>query len=1017
MAKSYKVTVFAGNKVVADMAQQVKNATIEASIQIKTLKGGATSATATVLAPGPAGSNRKMEDVEGWFVNGTADEVPVAVGEPWEAEAGNKNTNWWDGIAGTWSLGSSVPLPKTEVSNSFGQRSDVSISEKKFTDELKVDVENINSLTGYGLGKSHTFAIGETGYQERIGVRFPAGFISKKIKIKISSTKDLVCQLFWQRNSNPVVNLIPQFYISWQNIGGLFVFESEIEASDLSIASNLFLFIQNNTAFAEAVTISFDSITYTRSVKEDVSKNKSDLETANSNISNLSQSLSTTNSQVSDLNTSMSKIDEALQTEDQQTDIKNLADKQQLVIEQGSIMANRMDWHINSANMLKSGDIIKVRFISINGANQPFNRFYKYNNTKVADIVWTLDSASGKYKSQVFEVPITQSDIDTYPDYRLILQTSNSAGLNADTITIDYSYIFRKGAYVDVKEMDIQVGQYSGAFEMAYKRYDRMKKIVVKKLGGDFSTIQDAINSVTDASATNQYDIQVWDDYDITNLTDLYVVGTPLVKNTNADPAVPVALVITKNWVNIRGMGGRRRLTIVSPTSLASNSFQYVQVIYPKGNVVIDNFDIIIKGGRYAIHQESGGVVDHPDYFATTVYRNLYVEHLGNKPEDGYNSAWGAPWAQANGTSAGGKQVYENVTWKSVGRTPFYVHSNKDFVSGNELHLINCTAIGGNEFNLNDFSVHFQDLGSGQKSLTNIVGCNFKRFNILNEIRGLEQTMTSADLWQNGGAYLNGQNNVPMLANVSIGNVLKFSSINNNHDIEVIGGTAKELIFGNTLRTFKSSANAKGETWGSKRLVQSASGSTQIFSLPYRVGDCATSSKTLIIRVNGVDYTITFDKNYMTSAGTSYAWNTVPYLSQTDIVNEINAAFPTIFRVDIGFGYDMYSFKDCMEVGYNGSGVTIDRFKFLCRDYNFNNGWKLAQAGDRIEGISSNRLDIGTTENILLVNKVLIPASRVGLSGVIAGNFYKSGANGNLVLASLADGQFVSIDAFTLKYL
>ncbi|MGJ1414066.1 alpha-L-fucosidase [Sphingobacterium multivorum] len=77
---------------------------------VKAVAGGASSSTPTILRPGPAGQNRKMEDVQGWFVNGTADNPPVAVGEPWEAPAGKKNTNWWDGD--TWSLGSSVPLPK-----------------------------------------------------------------------------------------------------------------------------------------------------------------------------------------------------------------------------------------------------------------------------------------------------------------------------------------------------------------------------------------------------------------------------------------------------------------------------------------------------------------------------------------------------------------------------------------------------------------------------------------------------------------------------------------------------------------------------------------------------------------------------------------------------------------------------------------------------------------------------------------------------------------------------------------
>ncbi|MCW8314223.1 hypothetical protein K7A41_23560 [Sphingobacterium sp. InxBP1] len=77
---------------------------------VKAVAGGASSATPTILAPGPAGQNRKMEDVTGWFVNGTGNPL-VATGTPWEAPAGFKNTNWWDGTAGTWSLGSSVPLP------------------------------------------------------------------------------------------------------------------------------------------------------------------------------------------------------------------------------------------------------------------------------------------------------------------------------------------------------------------------------------------------------------------------------------------------------------------------------------------------------------------------------------------------------------------------------------------------------------------------------------------------------------------------------------------------------------------------------------------------------------------------------------------------------------------------------------------------------------------------------------------------------------------------------------------
>lgn len=114
---------------------------------VKAVAGGATSANPTILRPGPTGANRKMEDVEGWFVNGTAAEPPVSVGEPWEAPTGFKNTNWWDGT--TWSLGSSVPLPSTPVANDYGTSATDAISQAKAT-ETKNVVDSIESLLKTG---------------------------------------------------------------------------------------------------------------------------------------------------------------------------------------------------------------------------------------------------------------------------------------------------------------------------------------------------------------------------------------------------------------------------------------------------------------------------------------------------------------------------------------------------------------------------------------------------------------------------------------------------------------------------------------------------------------------------------------------------------------------------------------------------------------------------------------------------------------------------------------------------
>ncbi|WP_288637198.1 MULTISPECIES: hypothetical protein [Sphingobacterium] len=196
MAKSYKVSVFAGTKVVADMAQQVKNATIEASIQVKTIKGGATSATATILPPGPAGANRKMEDVQGWFVNGTSAEPPVATGTAWEAPAGKKNTNWWDGT--TWSLGSSVPLPVLPADGEVlpGETKAINGSEafNKISASIGWKIVPLTTDAKAIVVKSTPNAIGFLKTEGKFGVfNFSGGYyILNPVKILFSAGNDVL---------------------------------------------------------------------------------------------------------------------------------------------------------------------------------------------------------------------------------------------------------------------------------------------------------------------------------------------------------------------------------------------------------------------------------------------------------------------------------------------------------------------------------------------------------------------------------------------------------------------------------------------------------------------------------------------------------------------------------------------------------------------------------------------------------------------------------------------------------
>ncbi|WP_153848588.1 hypothetical protein [Sphingobacterium paramultivorum] len=135
MAKSYKVSVFAGTKVVADMVQQVKNSAIDASLELKPIAGGTTEATAVLLSPPnplPVSSNRKRSKAIGWYKNAT--------GPAWEAPKGFDNTNWWSYETGIWSLGSSVPLPIIPIDERLKQW----IISESYT--INSYTENINGI-------------------------------------------------------------------------------------------------------------------------------------------------------------------------------------------------------------------------------------------------------------------------------------------------------------------------------------------------------------------------------------------------------------------------------------------------------------------------------------------------------------------------------------------------------------------------------------------------------------------------------------------------------------------------------------------------------------------------------------------------------------------------------------------------------------------------------------------------------------------------------------------------------
>ena len=300
-------------------------------------------------------------------------------------------------------------------------------------------------------------------------------------------------------------------------------------------------------------------------------------------------------------------------------------------------------------------------------------------NAKItAAIIYTGSSSTGQKLSSDWSI-VDLSTISISRVYFSVDTASNATlyAISSDSAIYDFIYTKISEITEDVFRNTSTVNKIVTASEYPWRNFGSMNHITVKKDGSaDFTEIQEAINSIEDASANNQYEIQVYDDYVITDLKDLYVVSNPKIKNTSDSPSSGVALVITKDYVHIRGCGGKRLLSIENPNiDMPGGSFKRIQTIYPKGNCIIDNFEVSIRGGRYAIHQESDGVTNHPDHNATTIFRNLTVIHYGNS-EYTNGSSWTSTIAHATGTTGGLCNIYENVEWIAFDYTePYYFHS------------------------------------------------------------------------------------------------------------------------------------------------------------------------------------------------------------------------------------------------------------------------------------------------------------------------------------------------------
>jgi hypothetical protein len=319
------------------------------------------------------------------------------------------------------------------------------------------------------------------------------------------------------------------------------------------------------------------------------------------------------------------------------------------------------------------------------------------------------------------------------------------------------------------------------------------------------------------------------------------------------------------------------------------------------------------------------------------------------------------------------------------------------------------------------------ELGSDAGADVVMVGNNFSGLNAFcfANIYGNEQTRSTDHIMDGEINYI-GQANTKMVVNKRENPSLSFTTIADNVTINVTGGTAYDVLWGETYKAFggtSESSNVKGICVGSRKIYdQPDTGKTSIFSLAYRLGNCASSPKTLIVNVGGTDYTLTFDQNYMTSDGSDYSYNTTPRYTNAEIIAQINNMYPEILVAQVGGWTELQTPTDCKKEcrvfqHYNIEGNSVVGVFRTAPFGSFNAivPYDSSNSDLILLGILFESTNKGDTCSVAIADKSYFPMSILYPDTAPKGTLFKVVAGKLVITTTPSEAVFYAIDEATLS--
>ena len=212
------------------------------------------------------------------------------------------------------------------------------------------------------------------------------------------------------------------------------------------------------------------------------------------------------------------------------------------------------------------------------------------------------------------------------------------------------------------------------------KNNNKVNKLTVKKDGtGNFTTIKECIDSITDSSENNKYIVYIYPGvYDMVE----EFGGINWVTSVNTANKERQGLMLP-DWVDLIGVGNVHIKCEVADENVTNAFSTCVSTINIWKNNNIKNIKFTSKNTRYVCHDETNNQFS----YLNRRIENCQFIHYGNK-----DGMWSSDKAYAGGCGSGCNYEFINCIFESKKDSPFTFHNNEN-QDGNTFVIDGCKFI------------------------------------------------------------------------------------------------------------------------------------------------------------------------------------------------------------------------------------------------------------------------------------------------------------------------------------